>query len=263
MEYKNKLATFLSANFLYRLGFFLFKYAGTIYFIHLLASDHLVKDVDKEQGKIHFGWVLGLAYLLPLFWSRLITSTNHQIKAAWIGIVLLICAYISFGFQFDWRFSGLLFGLGFGLINPNFKAIFGSSLKGRTSNNDIAFTKLTISTNMAAALAAFLVYFFYNPTVKSFYPNGVAHLFSIIVLAMVVFTILWWFCTRNISNDDSTLIVRLSEKKLTEPVDEHYPFSRFITVIFVIILATIFWVGYEMRSISLNEAAREHLCANN
>lgn len=230
-------------NFLIRTTFFIFKYSAIFYLAALSSSD--------AEARVKFALIFGASYLLPVTWAHRIVTVHSQARAVSAGILLLILAFFALASEFPSMLSGVFFSLGFGLLNANFKALFGSSMQIRNKESASGFTLLILSTNLAAAAAAFIAA---EPVRQGI--QGMCTLFMFCGSALLVAVVAWFFLARNLP----AFIGLLNPN---QPVSNSslFPKAKLVTILIIIALMTAFWIGFELRPMALNQLANERLCA--
>lgn len=237
------LARLLFANFAVRLGFFSFKYIGVFYLADQLHSE--------RRGRVAFALIFGLAYLIPITWSGLLRTARARRLATFAGVIALMCFYICLSLQVAPAIAGILFVVGFGLFNPNYKATFSDSFPvSRHGSLDAEFTLLLFSTNVAAAVAGFIAA---GPSAGT--QIDLRRLLLLSAAATAVFFLFTW--------------PRLGELGAAEhrhsgssQPSEHSPQLRLAVLLCIILLTTLFWTGFELRPMSLNQLAKDRMATS-
>jgi dipeptide/tripeptide permease len=237
-----KLPLWLAANGLLRLSFFLFKYVGVFYLAFIIGSE--------REARLRFSWFFGLAYLLPVLWSARINTTRAQISAVWFGSFFLFVSFLAFAAQREPFVGGILFSLGFGLINSNFKAIFAAEVKASGQAESVAFTLLLFSTNAAAALAGFIAA---KPVERGL--QSLSTLFLFCAAGVLLFGVIWFYLS---PSRTQKIVARDLPKITSHPASAK---AQVLVVGCVIALVTLFWICFELRPMTLNQLAKERLAS--
>lgn len=243
------LRVLLGAAFCYRLAFFLFKYTGVFFFTYALGT--------KEGGKHALSIVLGCGYLLPLIWSARIGSQAQRLSSLRIGGAALAMSYVMLAVRPSFVVAWTFFAIGFGLVNPNFKAVFGATLApdGRRIASD--FNWLTFSINAAAFVAGFLA----APALRHDMLGLRILLAGCAILTAAFLFLLQTAIPARLDAALPTIVIKRSTNVATPGSrNEAYPTARLVAVLVVISFATLFWLAFELKSFDLAQWGRERLC---
>lgn len=240
-ELYTSLFPWLTANCLVRFCFFSFKYSAIFYFATMLNS--------TAQARFAASMVLAGAYLLPLTWSPLIQTIQFQRQAVWLGSFLMLMAFGAFSIRAPIYVGGLLFAVGFGFWNSNFKALFVKKVSLINESTSAGLMLLLLSTNIVAIIAAFAV----SPSLTSGI-SGLSRLFVICAIALLIFSTVWFRLQPSLYGRHFTAVTKHQTTSIKPSA------IRFMTVGIVIVLVTLFWAGFELRTLVLNQIAETRLC---